>query len=85
MAERGEEVRLAARALLERMRPHAEERPETAVPVQALAEANALLARAGAAMPESPLIASMRPLEAGCTLAELTTRLAALQRAITFV
>jgi len=41
--------------------------------------------RARAAVPESPLIAAMRPLGAGSTLAELTTRLAALERAITFV
>ena len=85
MVERGEEVRLAARALLARVLPHARERAETPATGDALAEANALLARARAAVPESPLIAAMRPLEAGSTLAELTTRLAALERAITFV
>ena len=85
MVERGEEVRLAARALLARVLPHARERAETPATGDALAEANALLVLARAAVPESPLIAAMRPLEAGSTLAELTTRLAALERAITFV
>ena len=85
MVERGEEVRLAARALLARMRPLVREGPEAPATDPTLAEANALLVRARAAVPESPLIAAMRPLEAGSTLAELTTRLAALERAITFV
>lgn len=85
MAGRAEEVRRAARVLLERMRPHARARPAAAPGADAVAEANALLAAACAALPESPLIAAMRPLEAGCTLAGLTTRLAALERAITFV
>ena len=85
MVERGEEVRLAARALLGRVRPQVNEGAETPATGSTLAEANALLVRARAAVPESPLIAAMRPLEAGSTLAELTTRLAALERAITFV
>ena len=85
MAEPREDVRLAARALLERLRPLAHERSDAASPAGALAGANALLASARAAVPESPLIAAMRPLDAGSTLADLVTRLAALQRAITFV
>ena len=85
MVERGEEVRLAARALLGRVRPLAREGAGTPATDDALAEANALLALARAAVPESPLIAAMRPLEARSTLAELATRLAALERAITFV
>ena len=85
MAGRAEEVRRAARELRERGRQEAEAHPAAAPGADALAQANALLAGARAALPESPLVASMRPLGAGCTLAELTTRLAALERAITFV
>lgn len=85
MVGRGEEVRLAAGALLERVLPLVKERPEIPAADGTLAEANTLLASARDAVPESPLIAAMRPLEAGSTLAALTTRLAALQRAITFV
>ncbi len=84
MVEPREEVRVAARALAERLRPLPAERSDAA-PADALAAVNALLARAGAAVPESPLIGAMRPLESGSTLADLVTRLAALQRAITFV
>src|SRR5574341_1257207 len=86
MAERAEEaVRLAALALHERVLPLVTERPETPATAGVLAEANALLGAAREAVPASPLIAAMRPLEAGSTLAALSTRLAALQRAITFV
>ncbi|MBI4255624.1 MAG: hypothetical protein HY616_11180 [Candidatus Rokubacteria bacterium] len=85
MVGRGEEIRLTARALLERVLPLVKERPETPAAAGTLAEANALLALARNAVPESPLIGAMRPLEAGSTLAQLGTRLAALERAITFV
>ena len=83
--ERGEEVRLAARALLARVQPLVKEGADAPATGPTLAEANALLALARTAVPESALIAAMRPLEAGSTLAHLTTRLAALERAITFV
>lgn len=50
-----------------------------------VASANALLARAQAARPDSPLIAAMRPLPGDAPRADLVTRLAALRRALDFV